>query len=144
MQYSVDWAFIMTGYLKKQLVEIALPSAPRLGLNIKQTFKGIFSEPESRNHWLSRFQYRPVLIYQRCISIYDCCSLDLLRTFYSEGMVDHGTFLSWLVQQMSSANLAQAAFVVRITEEYLDGLVTCRALTRPLIHSCLTKLQEAS
>lgn len=58
MQYSVDWALIMTSYLKKQLTEIALPSAPRIGLNIKQTFKGIFSETESRERWLSRISYR--------------------------------------------------------------------------------------
>jgi hypothetical protein len=47
----------VTSYIKKQLAEIALPSAPRLGLNIKQSFKGVLSDPESRDRWVSRFTY---------------------------------------------------------------------------------------
>ncbi|TDL22582.1 hypothetical protein BD410DRAFT_821184 [Rickenella mellea] len=127
-QYSVDWATIVTGYLKKQLADIALPSHPRAGLNIKQTFKGVLSDADTRERWIQRFSY----------------SLDLLRTFYSEGMVDHCTFLSWLVQQMVSCNLAQAGFIARLTDDYLDGLVGRRALTRPLIDCCLSKLTEIS
>jgi mediator of RNA polymerase II transcription subunit 12 len=56
-QYSVDWANIMTGYMKKQLFDIALPSAPRLALNIKQTFKGVLGDADSRERWMSRFAY---------------------------------------------------------------------------------------
>lgn len=56
-QYSIDWANVVTSYLKKQLAEIALPSAPRPGLNIKQTFKGVLSDPDSRDRWISRFTY---------------------------------------------------------------------------------------
>ena len=56
-QYSVDWANVVTGYMKKQLVEIALPSAPRLGLNIKQTFKGVLADTDTRDRWMSRFTY---------------------------------------------------------------------------------------
>jgi len=47
----------MTGYMKKQLNEIALPSAPRPGLNIKQTFKGVLADMEGRERWISRFSY---------------------------------------------------------------------------------------
>lgn len=57
MQYSIDWTNVVTSYLKKQLAEIALPSAPRPGLNIKQTFKGVLSDPDSRDRWVSRFTY---------------------------------------------------------------------------------------
>lgn len=56
-QYSVDWANMVTGYMKKQLVEIALPSAPRPGLNIKQTFKGVLADTDTRDRWMSRFTY---------------------------------------------------------------------------------------
>ena len=56
-QYSVEWANVVNGYLKKQLGDIALPMAPRPGLNIKQTFKGVLSEPETRQRWMSRFTY---------------------------------------------------------------------------------------
>lgn len=56
-QYSIDWTNVVTSYLKKQLAEIALPSAPRLGLNIKQSFKGVLSDPDSRDRWVSRFTY---------------------------------------------------------------------------------------
>jgi mediator of RNA polymerase II transcription subunit 12 len=56
-QYSVDMAVLVTTYMRKQIAEIALPSAPRPGLNIKQTFKGVLADAESRERWLSRFSY---------------------------------------------------------------------------------------
>lgn len=48
---------MMTTYLKKQLADIALPSAPRPGLSIKQTFKGVLSDTGTREKWISRFTY---------------------------------------------------------------------------------------
>ena len=56
-QYSIDWANVVTGYMKKQISEIALPSAPRPGLNIKQTFKGVLADADTRERWISRFTY---------------------------------------------------------------------------------------
>ncbi len=70
------------------------------------------------------------------------CSLDLLRSFYSEGLVDNRTFLSWLVLQMCTCNLAQASFVARLADEYLDGILACRALSRPFVDACLSKISE--
>ncbi|KAG6886295.1 hypothetical protein C0993_006705 [Termitomyces sp. T159_Od127] len=128
LQYSVDWANVVTSYMKKQLADVALPSAPRPGLNIKQTFKGVLSDGDTRERWISRFVYW-----------YD---LKLLRTFYSEGLVDSRTFLVWVVQQMNTCNLAQAGFVTRLADEYLDGMLGSRPLTRPLLHACLSKLSE--
>jgi mediator of RNA polymerase II transcription subunit 12 len=57
-QYSVEWANVVTTYLKKQLAEIGLPSPPRPGINIKMTFKGVLSDSESRERWVGRFSYR--------------------------------------------------------------------------------------
>ncbi|KIY53080.1 hypothetical protein FISHEDRAFT_69221 [Fistulina hepatica ATCC 64428] len=128
VQYSTELANLFTGYLKKQLADIALPSAPRAGLNIKQTFKGILSDLESREHWISRFSY----------------SLRLLRSFYGEGLVDNRSFLVWLVQQMSTCNLAQACFVSLLSNEYLDDLVQRRALVHHFVLACLNKLAEIS
>ncbi|KAH9940479.1 uncharacterized protein BXZ73DRAFT_88710 [Epithele typhae] len=125
-QYSIEWANVVTLYIKKQLAEIALPSAPRPGLNIKQTFKGVLSDTEPREKWIARFTY--------CLS--------LLRTFYAEGLVDGRTFLSWLVQQMSTCNLAQAGFVARLADEYLDGMLVSRALTHPFLDACLARYVE--
>ncbi|KAF8972899.1 hypothetical protein BDZ97DRAFT_2053658 [Flammula alnicola] len=126
MQYSIDWANVVTGYMKKQLVEIALPSAPRPGLNIKQTFKGVLADIDTRERWMSRFTY----------------CLKLLRTFYAEDLVDHRTFLTWLVQQMMACNLAQAGFLTRLADEYLNDILSSRALARPLVEACLAKLFE--
>ncbi|KAF9231909.1 hypothetical protein BU15DRAFT_55624 [Melanogaster broomeanus] len=125
-QYSIDWTNVVTSYLKKQLADIALPSAPRLGLNIKQSFKGVLSDSETRERWVSRFTY----------------CLQLLRPFYADGLVDSRTFLVWLVQQMATCNLAQAGFVAHLADEYLDGMLTCRALTKPFVDACLSKLTE--
>lgn len=124
--YSIEWANVVTSYIKKLLTDIALPSAPRTGLNIKTTFKSILADPVSRERWLARYSY----------------CLDLLREFYAESLVDHCTFLSWLCQQLAGANLAQAFFIVGLMEEYTDGLLGHRAFTRPLIESCLARLAE--
>ena len=56
-------------------------------------------------------------------------------------MVDHTTFLAWLVQTVNTPNLAQAAFVATLAEDYLDEMYSCRALLRPFIDACLSKLQ---
>ncbi|KDQ49550.1 hypothetical protein JAAARDRAFT_42784 [Jaapia argillacea MUCL 33604] len=124
--YSVEWANVVTSYIKKQLADIALPTAPRPGLNIKTTFKGVLSDAETRDRWISRFSY----------------CLDLLRTFYTEGLVDNRTFLSWLVNQLATCNLAQGGFVTRLAEEYLDGMSVCRALMRPFVDACLGRIHE--
>ncbi|KAL6308224.1 hypothetical protein BKA93DRAFT_726196 [Sparassis latifolia] len=125
-QYSVDWANVVTSYMKKQLADIALPSAPRLGFNIKQTFKGELGDADKRERWISRFTY----------------CLGLLRTFYAEGLVDKRTFLSWLVQQMSTCNLAQLGFIAKLADEYLEGMLVSRAITRPFVDASLQKLSE--
>lgn len=70
------------------------------------------------------------------------CSLHLLRHFYAEGLVDKRTFLVWLVQQMSTCNLAQAGFVVRLADEYLSDVAESRALSRYFVDACLNKLHE--
>jgi mediator of RNA polymerase II transcription subunit 12 len=70
------------------------------------------------------------------------CSLKLLRTFFSDGLVDGRTLLAWIVQQMGSCNLAQAGFITRLADEYLDGMISSRALTRPFIDACLYKISE--
>jgi hypothetical protein len=43
---------------------------------------------------------------------------------------------------MSTCNLAQAGFVARLADEYLDGMLTSRALARPFVDACLSKLME--
>lgn len=45
---------------------------------------------------------------------------------------------------MVTCNLAQAGFLARLAEEYLDDIMTSRALGRPLVEGCLAKLLEAS
>ncbi|KAH8993017.1 hypothetical protein EDB92DRAFT_1944966 [Lactarius akahatsu] len=125
-QYSVEWANVVTSHLKKQLGDIILPSAPRPTLNIKSMFRSVLADSETRSRWTSKFTY----------------SLDLLRSFYSEGLVDNRTFLTWLVLQMCTCNLAQAGFVARLADEYLDGILACRALSRPFVDACLSKISE--
>lgn len=58
MQYSVEWANVVTSHLKKQLGEIMLPSAPRPTLNIKSVFRSVLADSDSRARWISRFTYR--------------------------------------------------------------------------------------
>lgn len=127
-QYSVDWAGVVTSYIKKQLGEISLPSAPRPGVNIKSTFKGQLGEVGSRDRWVQRFAY----------------TLLLLRSFYAEDMVDHRTLLVWLIHQMNTCNLAQAGFVARIADEYLQDMLASLPLARHFVDACVTRLAEAT
>jgi mediator of RNA polymerase II transcription subunit 12, fungi type len=69
-------------------------------------------------------------------------SLELLRTFYAEGLVDRKFFLSWLGQQMLTCNLAQAGFIARLADEYLEGVMHSQPLARPLIQASVSKLSE--
>jgi len=45
---------------------------------------------------------------------------------------------------MITCNLAQAGFLARLAEEYLNDIMASRALARPLVEGCLAKLMEAS
>ena len=143
-QYSVEWANIVTSYLRKQLDFIVLPTAPRPGLTYKHTFKGVLSDAESRERWVSRFSYTYVITLRidQADVAQTVSSLKLLRTFYHEGLVDSKTFLSWLVQQMKGCNLAQGGFITRIVNEYLDDIVKSLALAKPVIEASLNKLSE--
>ena len=69
-------------------------------------------------------------------------SLNLLRAFYDEGLVDNRTFLVWLVQQLATCNLAQLGFIARLVNEYLDGMLVTRSITRPFVEMCLGKVSE--
>ena len=69
-------------------------------------------------------------------------SLNLLRAFYDEGLVDNRTFLVWLVQQLATCNLAQLGFIARLVNEYLDGMLVTRSITRPFVDACLAKVSE--
>ena len=69
-------------------------------------------------------------------------SLNLLRAFYDEGLVDNRTFLVWLVQQLATCNLAQLGFIARLVNEYLDGMLVTRSITRPFVDVCLGKVSE--
>lgn len=60
-QYCLDWTTALVSWLKKQLADIALPSAPRAGFNIKQTFKSILSDEKSRARWIAKWEYSCVL-----------------------------------------------------------------------------------
>lgn len=69
-------------------------------------------------------------------------SLNLLRAFYDEGLVDNRTFLVWLVQQLATCNLAQLGFIARLVDEYLDGMLATRSIARPFVEMCLGKVSE--
>lgn len=43
---------------------------------------------------------------------------------------------------MVACNLAQAGFVTNLADEYLDGMLASRALTKPFADACVAKLSE--
>lgn len=45
---------------------------------------------------------------------------------------------------MSVCNLAQAGFLSRLADEYLNPIMTSRALARPFVDACLNKLAEVN
>lgn len=62
---STEWTNILTSYVRKQLLDIAIPVVTRTGANIKQIFrKSKLSERESREAWVSRFAYTCVDYYR--------------------------------------------------------------------------------
>lgn len=57
MHYSLEWTTASTSWLKKQLAEITLPSAPRPGFNVKQAFRSILSDEQTRDRWVAKWTY---------------------------------------------------------------------------------------
>lgn len=45
---------------------------------------------------------------------------------------------------MVACNLAQAGFVAHLADEYLDGMLVSRALTKPFADACVAKLSEVN
>jgi hypothetical protein len=45
---------------------------------------------------------------------------------------------------MVTCNLAQAGFMAHLADEYLDGMLASRALTRPFADACVAKLSEVN
>jgi len=45
---------------------------------------------------------------------------------------------------MVTCNLAQAGFVAHLADEYLDGMLVSRALTKPFGDACVAKLSEVN
>lgn len=45
---------------------------------------------------------------------------------------------------MATCNLAQAGFVANLADEYLDGMLASRALTKPFADACVAKLSEVN
>ena len=56
--------------------------------------------------------------------------------------MDNRTFLVWIVQQLATCNLAQLGFIARLVNEYLDGMLVTRSITRPFVEVCLAKVSE--
>lgn len=45
---------------------------------------------------------------------------------------------------MDTCNLAQAGFIARISDEYLEGMLSNRPLAKHFVDACVGKLAEAS
>ncbi len=84
-QYSVEWTGVVTSYMKKQLADIALPSAPRPGMNIKQTFKGVLADSATRERWILRFSYWYGLFFNTYISLINSIQLEASPVVLSGG-----------------------------------------------------------
>lgn len=84
----------------------------------------------------------PSLSFIRKLTVHH--SVNLLRNFYDDGLVDHRSVLGWLAQQLGACNLAQAGFLARLADEYLEDITSCRALAHPFVEACLNKLAEVA
>ena len=69
-------------------------------------------------------------------------SLALLREMFAESLVDRGTALLWISQQVGASSIPQLGFVVKLAEEYLEGLLEHRAFLRPFVTGLTDKLLE--
>lgn len=126
-QYSIDLATTVTSYLRKHLDLLVLPRAQTVGgTAIRSTFRSLLSEPESRDKWIHKFSY----------------TLGLLREFYDESLVDHGTVLFWLSLQVGLSNIIQLGFIIKVVQEYHEALLQHRGFLRLFIVGLMEKLIE--
>ena len=66
----------------------------------------------------------------------------MLREMFAESLVDRGTVLLWVAQQVGTSTIPQLGFVVKLAEEYLEGLLEHRGFLRPFITGITDKLLE--
>ena len=80
---------------------------------------------------------------QRLIAL---SSLDLLRYFFHQGMLDQSILVNWIAVQCSAlptgTNLPQFAFVALICDEYFDLIHRSRAVSVPVVEGCMLRLGE--
>ncbi|KAG8811126.1 RNA polymerase II mediator complex subunit [Serendipita sp. 399] len=129
---SIEWTNVITAYLKKQLLETAIPTIVKTSSAISRqnVRRSKLSDPEGRDEWVARYAY----------------SLDLLRLFYEGDLLDQPTFLAWLTSLATGADGLsphQFIFVTRLVDEYFDLVVSNRAFATPVIEGCLLQWIEA-
>ncbi len=73
-------------------------------------------------------------------------SLDLLRYFFHQGMLDQSILVNWIAAQCSAlptgTNLPQFAFVALMCDEYFDLIQRSRAVSVPVVEGCMLRLGE--
>ncbi|KAG8807594.1 RNA polymerase II mediator complex subunit [Serendipita sp. 399] len=129
---SIEWTNVITAYLKKQLLETAIPTIVKTSSAISRqnVRRSKLSDPEGRDEWVARYAY----------------SLDLLRLFYEGDLLDQPTFLAWLTSLATGADGLsphQFIFVTRLVDEYFDLVISNRAFATPVIEGCLLQWIEA-
>ncbi|KAG8798021.1 RNA polymerase II mediator complex subunit [Serendipita sp. 398] len=129
---SIEWTNVITAYMKRQLLETAIPTVVKTSSAISRqnVRKSKLSDPEGRDEWVARYAY----------------SLDLLRLFYDGDLLDQPTFLTWLASLSTGADGLsphQFVFVVRLVDEYFDLVASNRAFSTPIIEGCLLQWIEA-
>lgn len=72
------------------------------------------------------------------------CRLKLVEALYEEHLLEHDSFLRFLVQQVEQSNLAQLPFVLFLAEEYLGEFLLNEPLSARLAAGCFARLNEVS
>lgn len=70
--------------------------------------------------------------------------LKLVEVLYEEHLLEHDSFLRFLVQQVEQSNLAQLPFVLFLAEEYLGEFLLSEPLSARLAAACFARLNQVS
>lgn len=117
-------------------------------LRFAQHFEASSASPNLGTNGSTSFLIRKLLLFEQSprpeltAHRFRHLRLGLLREFYDESLVDHGTILFWLSLQVGLSNIIQLGFIIKVVQEYHEALLHHRGFLRPFIVGLIEKLIE--
>ena len=129
--HTSEFTNVFTSWLRVQLAQLSLPTsklAVKPGVPVPRPITSVLSDETLRTRWLAKWDY----------------SCKLLHSLHSFHLLSGRILSGWLVDQLTTTNLAQLGFVVRLLGNYLPTIAGYVDITRPCVRAACDRVVEVS